>query len=332
MSFTVNQAKDPDFRKGRGLRNAALFGLKFAFTALCFWYIFRGIQFTDLVRTARSLDVIWVGLAVAIVMFQIPLAAVRWNRIISALDPSAHRISFAPILAIFWMTTFAGQIMPGLVSDAARVWLLARLGRGGWRQGLAGVLIDRGVGVGALLALGFVTLLIPSSFAALGGYRLSVLTAFGVALVAGIGGLVLAPLYAPLLSHLRPTRFLGEFALVSRRVLIGSSSGSVIVGLALAIHVLSIVCIWTLSKAFAFNLSIGEAFVLFTLMVAIMVLPISVGGWGLRELAVTAFLSVHGIPAQQAFLFSVCFGVVLIAASTPGAVIMMIYSPRQANS
>jgi len=54
--------------------------------------------------------------------------------------------------------------------------------------------------------------------------------------------------------------------------------------------------------------------------------PISVGGWGLRELAVTAFLNAQGVPVQQAFLFSVCFGLVLIAASTPGALVLIFFS------
>ena len=69
--------------------------------------------------------------------------------------------------------------------------------------------------------------------------------------------------------------------------------------------------------------------VLFTLMVTMAIIPISVNGWGLRELAVTAFLNAHGMPTQRALLFSVCYGLTLVVAALPGAAIMLVYSPRR---
>jgi hypothetical protein len=43
---------------------------------------------------------------------------------------------------------------------------------------------------------------------------------------------------------------------------------------------------------------------------------------------VTAFLNAQGIPSQAALLFSVCFGLVLIVASLPGAVVLLFFSPE----
>jgi uncharacterized membrane protein YbhN (UPF0104 family) len=99
--------------------------------------------------------------------------------------------------------------------------------------------------------------------------------------------------------------------------------------IAFAIHFLNIACIWSVGQAFSMSLSLIEAAVLFTLMVAIAIIPISVSGWGLRELAVTAFLSAHGMTTQRALLFSICYGLTLVVAALPGAAILLVHSLRK---
>lgn len=64
-------------------------------------------------------------------------------------------------------------------------------------------------------------------------------------------------------------------------------------------------------------------------MVGIALIPVSVGGWGLRELAVVALLGDHGVAPERALLFSVCFGLVFVIAALPGALVWMLYSIPQ---
>ena len=326
----MNYAGAMTVGNGATVQKIAIFGFKFAITVACFWYVSRQIKLDDLVRVGGNLDFRWVLFATAIMMLQIPLAGLRWSKITDALEPDSPRGPVGAMIAITAISIFVGQIVPNLMSDGIRVWLLARIGRS-WRKGVAGVLIDRGVGVGTLVALGFLTLLSPSAFTALGGYRWLALLIFGIVLVAAITGLAFAPFYVAAFVRFRATRWIGEFVAASRRVLIESPDALAIVGVALAIHILTIICIWSLGQAFAMALSPVDASVLFTLMVAIAILPISVGGWGLRELAVTAFLDAQGIPTQQAFLFSVCFGLIMLAAAVPGAFVMMFFSPGKAK-
>jgi glycosyltransferase 2 family protein len=61
-------------------------------------------------------------------------------------------------------------------------------------------------------------------------------------------------------------------------------------------------------------------------MVGVALVPISISGWGLRELAVISLLGNHGIAPERALLFSVCFGLVLAVGSLPGALIWLFYS------
>jgi hypothetical protein len=73
-------------------------------------------------------------------------------------------------------------------------------------------------------------------------------------------------------------------------------------------------------------LPVPDAAVLFAVVVGVSLVPISVGGWGLRELAVVSLLAGHGMPPERALLFSVCFGLVLAAGSLPGALVWLVYS------
>jgi glycosyltransferase 2 family protein len=58
--------------------------------------------------------------------------------------------------------------------------------------------------------------------------------------------------------------------------------------------------------------------------VGIVLVPISVGGWGLRELAVVSLLGAHGLAPEPALLFSVCFGLVCVLGALPGAVVWLV--------
>ena len=73
-------------------------------------------------------------------------------------------------------------------------------------------------------------------------------------------------------------------------------------------------------------LPVSDAAVLFTVMLGVALVPISISGWGLRELAVISLLANHGIAPERALLFSVCFGLVLALGSLPGAFAWLFYS------
>ena len=76
-------------------------------------------------------------------------------------------------------------------------------------------------------------------------------------------------------------------------------------------------------------LSFIDAAVLFVLMLGVTLIPISFGGWGVREFAVVALLASHGVAEDRALLFSVTFGLALVAGSFPGAFVWACYSPTR---
>lgn len=311
---------------GNVIRKALVFAAKLVITCGCFWYLFHQIKIDDLVREASKLQARWLVLTSVFMVLQPPLTGWRWAKITAALEPMRPRPPLRAMLAITLIANFFNQILPNVLSDALRIWMLTQI-RSGWRMGLAGIVIDRAVGVGVLLAIGFIVLLNASAFTTLGGYRQTVLLIFGILLFAGTAMLVCARLYAPMLARWRATKWIGELSLASRQVLIESPAAISIVGIAIVVHVLSIAAVWSVGQAFSMSLDLVEAATLFTLMIAIAVIPVSVSGWGLREVAVTAFLNAHGVPAQRALLFSICFGLTLFIGALPGALVLIFYSP-----
>ena len=307
--------------RGFSKKKAALVAIKAAVTLGCLWYVARQVEFAKIAAVAGTLDMGWLGLAELVVMLQIPLVALRWNEILAAL--AAHRQRITAMIAVTAIGQFFTQVLPNVVGDGMRAWLLARLGSG-WRNAVTSVVIDRGVGVGLMIALACGILLLPSALTALAGYRDVVLVVYGAMLMAGLIGLVLVPLLVPILERWRYTREIGAFAAAARRVLIGPRSPAIL-AIAGLVHALTILIVWSLGRAQGLALPVSDAAVLFTVMVGISIIPVSVGGWGLRELAVVSVLGDHGIAPERALLFSVCFGLVFVVGSLPGALAWLLY-------
>ena len=271
------------------------------------------------------------ALSLVLLIAQIPLVGLRWCRIVDALAADGRRVPRKPLMAIAAIGVFFTQVAPNLVGDTMRIWLLSRLGTP-WRRGLVSVLIDRGVGVGVIFAITFCVLLFPAGLIATGGHRVVALTFIGALLLTALATLVLAPYWAPFFERWPVSRWAVSFALASRHVLLDRASGGPIVAIAVLIHLLSIAAIWSLGHAQGFDLSAIDAAALFAVMGGIALIPITIGGWGMRELAVTALLQLHGVPLERALFFSVSFGLVVLLASSVGAIVWAVYSPERAAS
>jgi hypothetical protein len=310
--------------RGGGAEKLAILAAKLLVTGACFWYLSRQIDLSQVISAVPLLDFRWAAFATLVVMLQIPLLGLRWCNIFDALAARVERVTRTVMIAVTAIGVFFSQVLPSVAGDGMRAWLLARRG-GDWRNAVVSVVIDRGIGVGLLIALGFVILLFPSGLAALGGYRDVVLVVYGGLLLAGALALLLAPTAAQLLARWRYSRWLAKLAVDTRHVLLGPR-GPIILALGCLIHVLTIVVVWSVGCAQGLVLPASDAAVLFTVMIGVALVPISIGGWGLRELAVISLLGHHGVAPERALLFSVCFGLVLAVGSLPGALAWLLYS------
>jgi hypothetical protein len=199
---------------------ASLFVGKLVVSAACFWYALRQIDVSEALRTLPIFDFRWAALAVALAMMQILLLALRLWAVVQALTPKAARLTYLAASAVSAIYALFAQVLPSVVGEGIRVWMLTRFGCG-WRAGLTSVMIDRGVGVAVLVTFAFVILLLPSALTALSGYRDLTLIVFGAALAGGGLALFATPIVAPLLQRWRYSYWVGAFAADAHRVLLG---------------------------------------------------------------------------------------------------------------
>ena len=321
------RAAPPD--RKRAFTKALFFVGKLIVSAACFWYVLRQINVSEVVRTLPAFDFRWAACAVVVAMVQILLLALRSWAIARTLAPQAARLTYLASSAVTAIYALLAQVVPSVVGEGIRAWMLTRFGCG-WRTALGSVVIDRAVGVAVLIAFAFIILLVPSPLTALSGYRDLTLIVFGATLTVGAVALVATPRAAPLLQRWRYSYWLGILASDAHRALLGPRAPTIF-GAACLIHGLTILVVWLVARALGLALPLSDCAVLFTVMVGVALVPISVGGWGLRELAVVSLLGAHGLAPEWALMFSVCFGLVSVVGVLPGLIVWLLYPlPRVA--
>jgi glycosyltransferase 2 family protein len=324
-SSVVNELEAPSGKaRGGNLKKVAFFAAKLLVTGACFWYASRQIDLSQIGSAIPRLDFRWAAFAALVVMLQIPLLGARWCNVVDALIARNAQMNSVTMIVLTAIGVFLAQVLPSLAGEGVRAWLLVRLGCD-WRNALTSVLIDRGIGLGVLVAMGFFILLLPSSLTALGGYRDLVVVVYGALILAGGLGLLFVPTISLPLARWRYSRWFATLATDVHRVLLGPR-GLTIVVIGSLVYMLTIVVVWSLGRAQGLSLPLSDAAVLLIVMVGVTLVPISIGGWGLRELAVVSLLGNHGVPPEKALLFSVCFGLTLAIGSLPGAVVWLLYS------
>jgi uncharacterized membrane protein YbhN (UPF0104 family) len=295
----------------------AAFALKIAITIACFWYLLGHIDAAELRRTLPGIDLRWSMLAVTLLVSQIPLLGLRWLQIAKILAMHGRRLTWVWMSVAAGIAQFFGQILPVVAGDGVRIWFLGRFSNN-WRDAAISVVIDRCVGIGLLLAFTLGILLLPSSFGAFDQDRNKIVGALAIMLMVGMICLVLSARLGPKLTRWRYGHWIERFFSGARAAVFGSHSAGIL-GTGCLIHGLTIAAVWSLGQAQGLPLSPADAAVLFAVMIGVALVPFTVGGWGLRELAMVSLFGNHGLTPERALVFSMYFGLASIAASLPGA-------------
>ena len=149
------------------MRNLLTFALKVAISGILLYFAFAHVNFELVGRQLHHLQYFWLTTAILILVAQVGLIALRWQKIVEACnEPGAPPFTILKSLRYMFVAAFFNQTLPSSVGgDAVRIWMLAR-DNGGWKSATYSVLIDRMVGVLVLALLVIVCL--PWSFALIG--------------------------------------------------------------------------------------------------------------------------------------------------------------------
>ncbi|RIY02193.1 UPF0104 family protein [Aureimonas flava] len=273
----------------------------------------------EVARRLIEADPALFALAVLVVQPQIVLSALRWRFTSLRLG---QPLPLRRAVGEYYFATLLNQVLPGGVAgDAMRVVRAAREGGDGRWTGRAGqaVVLERLSGQAVL-------------FGAAGVGLLAAPVAFGTVPPGGSGLLFLVGLAAAaLLLGWLASAFLGERVLRFRRAFgpvlaktfLRRGAWAVQAMLSLAV-VGSYLAVFALAAA-AVGAPLGwrATLLLVPLVLLSMLLPVSVGGWGVREAAAAAILPVAGVGADAAFAASVVYGIASLVGALPGALVPM---------
>lgn len=305
-----------------------LTGLKFALSGFLIAYLFNRIGIESAVeRLTSSEPGLFVG-AVAIMVLQFGLAVLRWNAVLAALGAP---LPFVSALRLIFIGGFFSQTLPSSVGgDAVRMY-------GSYKAGMPlaaavnSVLLERGATVLSLLLM--VAVLQPFA-----GARLSAAApawVFPLLCVIAIGGVIVLMFLDRLpasLSSWKLVRGLAYLATHTRRLFLAPRHWSKTLFWCLIGHINLSLCahVLALSLGLGGAIRLTDSLVLIPLVILITTLPISIAGWGVRELAMVQAMGLIGIPAESALALSVLLGLTSVLVSLPGGVVWLLSSDRQA--
>jgi len=281
------------------------------------------------IEKIRGMNPSWLAAALAIGTLQLILSAERWRRTAARLQVPLGR---REAVTRYYVAAFANQVLPGgMVGDAGRAWWHSRAS-GQRGPAVRAVVLERVSGqmtlIVALLAVLVTTspgerLLAAVELSAKWGVKPAALISAAVATVAM--GLVIqhrdrmpAWLHALILDAYR--------ALLARRAWPAQ--------LVLSLAVLTTYCAMFACAGRMIGSDVPPTLLatLAPIVLLAMLLPISVGGWGVRETAAAGVWLALGWPAAEGVAISVAYGALCLLASSPGALLWSLLSIRQRNS
>jgi len=259
----------------------------------------------------------------------IALQGWRWLVVARALRLT---VDLPTAIALSFVGSFFSQLMPSAVGgDAVRVYRLYKSGVS-LGQAFDSTLIDRVLAVIGLVLLAFGGAFVfgwtrmPTQLTAL----LGVFTAAAVVGMAVLLNLDRAPLPRWIARHVmlhKITRVSADARLICQApwALLAA------IGASLVAHVGVSGTFWFLGRHTGLGVDFAGCVAIVPLATLLTMLPISVGGWGVREGALVLALTAVGGNSVAALVTSILLGVATACASLPGAIVWLGDSRRRSR-
>lgn len=293
-------------------RRWLIFALKLGISAGLLGWLIVQFDFAPVFAQMRAMHPGWLAAAFVVLMAHGFVSAWRWWAIMRLQGDAP---GYGPTLKLFFIGMFFNQTLSTtLGGDAARVWLLRASGISTGKAA-TGVVLERAAGMLSMLALVPAAILV----APLSGRS----TWF--AMIAAGAVLVSIILFGPALRDTRWqwTRSTGTFLQEARRVLL-SRAGIPILILSLAIHLGSGFTVWLVAMAADASPGLLVCLTLSPLALLLATMPISLGGWGVREAVLVGMFAPFGIATEPALGISITLGLLVMMAGLPGGVLWLI--------
>lgn len=297
--------------------------VKFAVSIGILVLLLRGQDLSSLKADLLAVKLEMLALAVLLLFAQTFVLCHRWILILRAMSVSLDWLAGWRILIV---STFFNQVLPA-GGDAVRIWMLRRHGVQ-WSQTLSSIVADRFL---ALLALGLVILAGMPFLLSRISENSFLFAVIGVVAAACVGAIALITLdrWPPRMIAALPAKIF-QFAMLVRAPLLAAQGRGMLIVSAVIIHLITVAACYVLAIGMDAQLSALDAFVLVPLVILSSAVPISIGGWGVREGAMVAALGLAGIASDKALAISVLLGLGGLIVGLFGGLVWLV-APERAN-
>lgn len=315
-----------EFDRSRGLRllrsAATSTWVRAGLTIVLLAVVASQIDWSQIQRRLRDGQPVDFGLAVGVLVVALTIAAARWRALLTR---AGVPLGLPRLARIYAVSTFSNTFLPTTMGgDVTRTLLVTRSGPLLPRVATT-VVIDRLGGFIGLIALAWIAFAarpdaVPDGALALLSWSTAAFAVGTIALIA------LASRRPHTLRRVVPERAL-DAARDARSLLAECARDRPLLILWLVLSVLNQALIALqlvlLAHAIDVNLAFTTAAVALALVTIVTVIPISIGGFGLREASYVVLLGGVSIAAADATLISVLSVAALFVASLPGAYLLM---------
>lgn len=266
------------------------------------------------------------------------VVAARWHLILSKMGSV---LPLREAWRLVMIGLFFNQTLPsGLGGDAVRVWMMTSRGER-LRTSAVSVAVDRLFAMGAVLAC------MVGALPVLSG-RPVFLPILVLSLIGVLGFVVVLSWGAALAALWRAWPALGTTRIprvivlicdlgrdLSRTLLLVAGTpreGALVMVLSLTNQIALGLVIYVISTRLGAKIGVLDTLVLFPPAMLLSMVPISLGGWGVREAAIIWFFGSVGVPADLALGTSIVFGLIITAAGVPGGLLWLVAWLRPAQA
>lgn len=334
------------------------FWIRLAFSLGLLSWVASRIDWPSVAAGLDTAQPAWFLLAAALLMFSSTLAGLRWALLMKRAGFRNSRM--VRWLGLYFASSLINQGLPTVMGgDSFRAWQAARSHKAalvtspdapGFRLAVGTVVLDRTLGLLGNLMLGCLglislgsgwlaippevlsdpaqsqlrTLLFADTTASLGSALFGLLLS-GLLIFAG---LLLWPALQNRLSSLFKKLHVGGLL---NAIILAYGFRYLIpqVLVAISIHALGVAAMAACLYGVGVTPPLSALMVTLPALGVLLLLPISISGWGLRESALAAVLSVWGVPIGLTVLASISFGLMNLLSTLPGLPTLLTPSPYQ---
>jgi glycosyltransferase 2 family protein len=301
------------------MKRFAVLLIKFAVTVGVLGWLIAKVEPRAIIATVQLVPAATL-LAAAVLMIVQPLIAVyRWHLILRYLGSP---LPLGQTFLVSWMAVFASALLPGGVAgDGVRMWVLSRAGVRA-SKAIDSVLLDRAAALIGLMLLVAATLPFMDDRIASAPVRCGA----AALLIAGVATALAAGLWMRLPARWDRLRAARAFYNLSgdlwavcrparRALMLAAMSAFVIACNSLNTFILL--------RSLGAQAGLLDTMVLAPFIILVTTLPISFGGWGLREGTMVGLFGLIGVPPAISLTASILLGLLSTAVSIPGALIFL---------